>query len=75
MEEKLIKLAQKRCEEDTEITMDSSIMDDLEFTSMELFSFISEVEAAFQVKISEREMQRIDTLSDVAELIEKKQGE
>lgn len=51
---------------------DTSIVMDMELSSMEFFSFISEVEGQLNIRISERELKRIDTLGELAEIAEKK---
>ena len=71
MLEKLIELAKKVCEEELEWNEDTSIMMDMQLSSLEFFSFIADVEAVFKIRISERQLTRIDTLGDLAELIQR----
>lgn len=69
MLEKLIELAKEVCEEDLEWNEDTSIMMDMQLSSLEFFSFIANIEDIFKIRISERQLTRIDTLGDLAELI------
>lgn len=71
MLEKLIELAKKVCEEELEWNEDTSIMMDMQLSSLEFFSFIADVEDAFKIRISERQLTRIDTLGDLVELIQR----
>lgn len=73
MLDKIIEIAKKICDsEDVELSEDTSILMDMEFSSMEFFSFISEVEGELEISISERELNRIETLGDLAEIAEEK---
>lgn len=73
MLEKVIKIVRGFCEDaEMEITAETQILEDLEFSSMELFSFISEIEDTFKVKISEREIQGFECIGDIIETLEKK---
>ncbi len=52
-----------------EINGDNSMIDDLDLSSLEIMSIISEVEKKFPVKISEDEMLSISTVEELAEII------
>lgn len=71
--ETIIALAKKFVEEPEKIEWgeDTSIVSDMELTSMELFSFIAQVEAELEIRIKERELNRIETLGDLAELVQR----
>lgn len=72
MLDKIIKIAQEFCEdEDIEWSEDTSILSDMELTSMEMFSFIAKVEGELNIKINERQLRRIGTLGDMAEVARK----
>lgn len=72
MLEKIIRIAQEFCEdEDVEWNEDTSILSDMELTSMEMFSFIAKVEGELNIKINERQLGRIGTLGDLVRLAEK----
>lgn len=72
MIKQIIELAKKYCLEQTlEMNEDTSLTLDLELSSMEILKFISEVEDTFDVHISERMLNRIDTLGDLCQIIEK----
>lgn len=71
MLEELIELAKKMCQEDLEWSEDTSIMMDMQLSSLEFFSFVADVEDVFKIRISERQLTRIDTLGDLVELIQR----
>ena len=56
--------------EDTKITADSEIMEDLEISSMDVLFLITNLEEEFHVKVPEREIRRMFTVGDVAQVIE-----
>ncbi len=56
-----------------EMAEDSSLVDDLDLSSLEIMSVISEVEKEFKVKIQSSELTSVDTISDLIELIESKE--
>lgn len=56
------------------VEQDSQIMDDLGLSSMDFFSLITDVEMEFDIHISEREIQQILTVGDIARLVEEKTG-
>lgn len=73
--DEIIELAKGFADEELELDWSeyTSILLDMELTSMEFFSFISEVEHAFDIKIRNREMNRIETLGDIADIVEARQ--
>ena len=74
MKEKVIELFKEfyECEEEVEFAETTSIMDDLDFSSLEFFSLITTIEEQYNTKISERELQTIVTIGDVISILEKK---
>ena len=73
MLEKVIKIAEKVCEMDgIELNEETSIISDMELTSMEFLAFIAEIEGAMGIRIKEKELRNIDTLGELAELVEEK---
>ena len=52
-----------------EITEDSEIMEDLDISSMDVLFLISSMEAEFKCKISEKELRKVVTVGDVAQII------
>jgi acyl carrier protein len=58
----------------SQVEQDSQIMDDLGLSSMDFFSLITDVEMEFDIHISEREIQQILTVGDIARLVEEKTG-
>lgn len=70
MLEKIIEIAKPYCSEDLDWSEDISIMSDMELSSLDFFAFISTVEETFGVRISERQLKRIDTLGDLINTIQ-----
>lgn len=56
--------------EDAEITADSEIIEDLEISSMDVLFLITNLEEEFHVKVPEREIRKMFTVGDVAQVIE-----
>ncbi len=56
-----------------DIKEDSSMIEDLDLTSLEIMGIVSEIESKFSVKLSEEEMLGISTVKDLVEIIEAKQ--
>ena len=73
MLEKIIEIANRLCEvDDIELNEDTSIISDMELSSLEFMAFVAEVEGMFGIRIKERELRRIDTLGELAELVDEK---
>ena len=70
MLEKIIEIAKPYCSEDLDWNEDISIMSDMELSSLDFFAFISTVEETFGVRISERQLKRIDTLGDLINTVQ-----
>lgn len=60
--------------EPKEITEDSRFMEDLEMSSLEFFSMMTEMEQEFGIKITERELQEFITVGDAIRIISEKAG-
>lgn len=54
------------------ISEETSLMDDLELSSMDVFSLFSEIETKYDIQITEREIQRIATVGDLMHIVEDK---
>lgn len=54
---------------EAEVNEDSEIMEDLDLSSMDVLFLISSLEDAFKVKIPEKAIRKVETVSDVAYLI------
>lgn len=52
------------------ITADSELIDDLEISSMDVLYLISCLEDEFEIKVPEKEVRKMVTVGDVAEIIE-----
>ena len=48
-----------------EIERDSSLMDDLDLSSLEIMTIINNISREFQTKISERRILEIETVADI----------
>ena len=73
MLKKVIEIVERVCEVDgVELNEETSIISDLELSSMEFLAFITEVEGATGVSFKDRELRNVDTLGELAELIEEK---
>ncbi|QFJ53886.1 acyl carrier protein [Pseudobutyrivibrio xylanivorans] len=55
-----------------EIKKDSSFIDDLDLSSLEVLSIVSKLEKELSVKINEDELLEIGTVEDMLEVIESK---
>lgn len=70
MNEALIEIIRSVTEnEEIEITEDTELVDDLELSSLEFFSLVTQIENRFRIKISDREVQELETVGDIVELI------
>lgn len=75
MLEKIMEIAERVCElEDVELNEDTSIITDMELSSMEFLAFVTEIEGEMNIHIKERELRGIETLGDLAELVQKRIG-
>lgn len=70
IEELLEVIREAMTEDDVEITEESEFVDDLGLSSMEFFNLISLIEERFHIKFSDREIQNLENVGDVAELLE-----
>lgn len=66
--ERVIALFSRMTEEE-EITEESEIVDDLGISSMDVLFLISSMEEEFGIKISEKLIRKMVTVSDVVEII------
>lgn len=57
-------------DKDMEITEDSEFIDDLGLSSMEFFNLITLIENSYHIKISDRQVQELETVGDIIEIIE-----
>ncbi|MCR5608522.1 MAG: acyl carrier protein [Lachnospiraceae bacterium] len=72
MLEEIIEIAKEYVEdEDIEVTGETSLLEDLEFSSMEFFSFISDIEDKFDTTIPENALKKIETINDIVEFLSK----
>ena len=55
-----------------EIEESSSFMDDLDLSSLEIMSIVAKIEKEFSIKISEKELLKIETVDDMVKLIAEK---
>lgn len=75
MLQKIIEIAERVCElDDVELNEDTSIITDMELSSMEFLAFVTEIEGEMNIHIKERELRGIETLGDLAEVVTKRVG-
>ena len=71
MDEKLKEIIYSVVEDKAmEITEDSEFIDDLGLSSMEFFNLINLIENSYHIKISDRQIQELETVGDIIEIIE-----
>lgn len=70
----VLEMIQDCCEEvdPSLITEESRFLDDLELSSLDFFSLISEIESEFNVHITELEIQRLVTVGDLLRILQEK---
>lgn len=54
------------------IDLDSNLMDDLELSSLEIFTMFSDIEDAFGIKIPTEEIETISSIEDIVRIVEGK---
>lgn len=75
MKEEILSKIQEIIEDIADIPQDeieetSAVVDDLEMSSMEIFSMLGELENIYGVRIPDNELKRIITIGDLAEYID-----
>lgn len=70
----VFEIIQDCCEEvdPSLITEESRFLDDLELSSLDFFSLISEIESEFNIHITELEIQRLVTVGDLLHVLQEK---
>lgn len=70
----VLEIIQDCCEEvdPSLITEESRFLDDLELSSLDFFSLISEIESEFNIHITELEIQRLVTVGDLLRVLQEK---
>ena len=70
----VLKIIQDCCEEvdPSLITEEIRFLDDLELSSLDFFSLISEIESEFNIHITELEIQRLVTVGDLLHVLQEK---
>ena len=70
----VFEIIQDCCEEvdPSLITEESRFLDDLELSSLDCFSLISEIESEFNIHITELEIQRLVTVGDLLHVLQEK---
>lgn len=56
-------------DQDMEITEESEFIDDLGLSSMEFFNLITLIENSYHIKISDRQVQELETVGDIIDII------
>ena len=70
----VLEIIQDCCEEvdPSLITEESRFLDDLELSSLDFFSLISEIESEFNIHITELEIQHLVTVGDLLHVLQEK---
>ncbi len=55
-----------------EVSLESSLIDDLDLSSIEVMSIISNIEKEFSINVSESELLEISTVRELVELVKNK---
>lgn len=74
MLEEIIEIAKDFCQEDIPWDADTSVLTDMELTSLEIFEFIGRVEDRFGIHFTDRQLRNIETLGDIADAVKEKRG-
>ena len=73
LEEKVIKLVMEQLDVTREqCVLEASFIDDLGADSLDLVELIMEMEEAFGVEIADEELEKIRTIKDVVDFLQKK---
>lgn len=71
IENKIIELVKAEASVD-KVNIEDKFMDDIEMSSLEIFSLIAEIEEQFNIKVVEEEIEEIISVKDLVELVQKK---
>ena len=71
VEEKIIDIIKSATDLEN-IDLDSNLMDDLELSSLEIFTMFSDIEDAFEIKIPTEEIETISSIEDIVRIVEGK---
>lgn len=59
-------------DQDIELTEETEFVDDLGLSSMEFFNLITLIENHYNIKISDRQIQELETVGDIIDIIDYK---
>ena len=71
MFERVVGVLQEFVEGDTEITMDSALVDNLGLSSLQVIQIVTEFENEFDVEIPDRVIPTLRTVGDIVAYLEK----
>ena len=71
VEEKIIDIIKSATDLEN-IDLDNNLMDDLELSSLEIFTMFSDIEDAFGIKIPTEEIETISSIEDIVRIVEGK---
>lgn len=76
MEETILQIINDYYEdmEPGQIKLSSRFYEDLDISSMEFFSLMTEIEQEFGIRVSDRDLQKISTVGDVVRMVAEKTG-
>ena len=71
MDQKLIELIRKACGTDVEVTRDTNFIFDLGLKSIDLLEFVTDIEDAYGIEVTDEAIEEIKTVGDLIDYIEK----
>ena len=76
MEETILQIINDYYEdmEPGQIKLSSRFYEDLDISSMEFFSLVTEIEQEFGIRVSDRDLQKISTVGDMVRMVAEKTG-
>ena len=74
MLDEIIAIAKNFCQEDIQWDADTSVLTDMELTSLEIFELIGQVEDRFSIRLTDRQLRNIVTLGDLADAVKEKRS-
>jgi len=75
IEQKVREIIAKQLEKDvSEVTLEKTFIDDLEADSLDIVEMVMEMEEEFEIEIPDEEAEKIRTVKDAVNYIQKKTG-
>lgn len=70
MYETTVSILEEFCETESEITMESALVDDLGLSSLDVINIVSEFENEFDIEIPDRVIPTLRTVGDIVKYLE-----